>query len=106
MWACVAFAGLLLRMQCELVLVAPEDDTRIKFERLATECSVTIFRRIGRPDGDHAGRAFVVSLSLSLSLHGFRSLRRLPFVCEDAQGLMKKLVGISPNSVLRMLQLQ
>ena len=84
-------------------------------ERLATECSVTIFRRIDRPDGDHAGRAFVVSLSLSLylalalalalalSLHQSRSLRRLPSVCEDAQGLMKKLVGISPNSVLRML---
>ena len=35
-------------------------------ERLATECSVTIFRRIDRPDGDHAGRAFVVALSLSL----------------------------------------
>ena len=83
-------------------------------ERLATECSVTIFRRIDRPDGNHAGRAFVIALSLSpslslslslalalslslslycslsLSLHRLRSLRRLPSVCADAQGLMKK----------------
>ena len=63
MCVCVAFAVLLLRMQCELLLVAPQDDTRIKFERLATECSVTINRRIDRPDGENVGVARVPAVA-------------------------------------------